>query len=75
MKCRFLKYIAIANLLIIGKPDIIAQQPAFPGAEGFGKYSRGSGGGIVLEVTSLDDSGPGTLRDALLSYKGQKQSG
>jgi len=42
-----------------------AKIPAFPGAEGGGAYSFGGRGGRVIVVTSLEDSGPGTLRDAL----------
>jgi pectate lyase len=38
--------------------------PAFPGAEGFGAVSVGGRGGKVIEVTSLEDSGPGTYRAA-----------
>jgi pectate lyase len=38
--------------------------PAFPGAEGFGAVSVGGRGGKVIEVTSLQDSGPGTYRAA-----------
>jgi hypothetical protein len=38
--------------------------PAFPGAEGGGAYSFGGRGGKVYVVKSLEDSGPGTLRDA-----------
>ena len=43
--------------------------PAFPGAEGYGTQTRGGRGGIVCEVTRLDDAPsdpqPGTLRHCL----------
>ncbi|GGH10355.1 polysaccharide lyase [Sphingobacterium alkalisoli] len=49
-----------------GRPTDLPQAEiaAFPGAEGGGKFTFGGRGGKVYVVTSLDDNGPGTLRDA-----------
>jgi pectate lyase len=41
--------------------------PAFPGAEGFGKYATGGRGGKVLIVSNLRDNGAGSFREALKS--------
>jgi len=41
-----------------------ASIPAFPGAEGGGAYSFGGRGGKVYVVTTLEDSGPGSFREA-----------
>ncbi len=62
---------AFVSALVFGHADA-DMLPAFPGAEGFGAVAVGGRGGDVYHVTTLADSGTGSLRHGIESAEGPR---
>ncbi len=60
----------VSIIVILLSYSASAQVPAFPGAEGFGKYATGGRGGKVVIVSNINDDGPGSFRQAFKEFPG-----
>ncbi len=59
-------YALLLGAIVFLQSAFVSAIPVLPGLQGYGTSTKAGRGGQILRVTNLNDSGAGSLRDALL---------